>query len=69
MSQAKQSLIEAKEPDIDVVSRASYLRSHELSSDGENSSIKKPNAYQGPGIVNLHTGNGNSCFNKKLSNK
>jgi hypothetical protein len=69
MSQAKQSLIEAKEPDIDVISRASYLKSHELSSDGDGSSIKQPNTYQGPGIVNLHTGNGNSCFNKKLSNK
>jgi hypothetical protein len=69
MSQAKQSLIDAKEPDIDVISRASYLRSHEMSSDGDNSSITQPIAYQDPGIVNLHTGNGNSCFNKKLSNK
>jgi hypothetical protein len=69
MSQAKQSLIEAKEPDMDVISRASYLRSQEMSSNGDNSPITQLNAYQGPGIVNLHTGNGNSCFNKKLSNK
>lgn len=40
MSQGKQSLIEAKEPDPDIISKASYLRSHDLSSDGGNSGAK-----------------------------
>ena len=57
ISIAKQSLLDAREPDPDALSRASYLLSHELSSD-RNSSARKPRDFGVQEIVNLHTNNG-----------
>lgn len=68
LSQNKKSLMNAKEPDPEALSKASYLLSHELSSDG-NVSTKKPRVLEIHHIVNLHTRGGSKCFGKELSLK
>lgn len=67
MSQGKQSLIEAKEPSPEVISRASYLKSQGKYSDAHEFSNSKNNEYKIPEIVNLRTSN-KACFSKKFSN-
>lgn len=66
MSQGKQSLIDAKEPSIEVISTASYLKAQERSSD-----CKADFSYEvrnKPHIVNVYTATGAACFGKKFSN-
>jgi len=57
----KQSLIDAKEPSSDIISRASYLRSHGLSSDKKKAFEYSNTNCGGPEILNFNT---NDYFGK-----
>ena len=66
MSEARQSLIEAKEPTPEVISRASYLRTQELTNDNIDSTNRD---RQVPAIMNIYTVDSKNYFGKaKYSN-
>jgi hypothetical protein len=70
MSQGKQSLLEAKEPSPEIITKASYLKMNDLGNDHAPTSKREQAAYQIPEIMNIYTVDSNTCFGKhKYSNK